>query len=120
MELVNIEIKVPKEMKQYIITKDDSAEIKRNALMLYPYIQDKTISYGKAKTLASDFVTGSPYENIMGKVVSVDRGPWKSKIGVNSDRFGKYIGNGSESTVFMANDDPNFVYKILTANVPTP
>ena len=80
----------------------------------------KTISYGKAKTLASDFVTGSPYENIMGKVVSVDRGPWKSKIGVNSDRFGKYIGNGSESTVFMANDDPNFVYKILTANVPTP
>ena len=31
MELVNIEIKVPKEMKQYIITKDDSAEIKRNA-----------------------------------------------------------------------------------------
>ena len=48
MELVNIEIKVPKEMKQYIITKDDSAEIKRNALMLYPYIQDKTIFYGKA------------------------------------------------------------------------
>ena len=80
----------------------------------------KTISYGKAKTLASDFVTGSPYENIMGKVVSVDRGPWKSKIGVNSDQFGKYIGNGSESTVFMANDDPNFVYKILTTNVSTP
>lgn len=80
----------------------------------------KTISYGKAKTLASDFVTGSPYENIMGKVVSVDRGPWKSKIGVNSGQFGKYIGNGSESTVFMANDDPNFVYKILTTNVPTP
>ena len=96
--------------------------IQPNNIVYQPSIKEKvkTISYGKAKTLASDFVTGSPYENIMGKVVSVDRGPWKSKIGVNSDRFGKYIGNGSESTVFMANDDPNFVYKILTTNVPTP
>ena len=48
MELTNIEICVPKEMKTFLLNENTSDEIKRNALILYPYIKDLTISHGRA------------------------------------------------------------------------
>lgn len=48
MEMMNIEICVPKEMKPFLLSKDSSDELKRNALILYPYIKDLTISHGRA------------------------------------------------------------------------
>lgn len=48
MELKKIEISVPKEMAPFLLLADDEAQLKRNAMLLYPYIQDCTISHGKA------------------------------------------------------------------------
>ncbi len=48
MELTNIEICVPKEMKTFLLNESTSDELKRNALILYPYIKDLTISHGRA------------------------------------------------------------------------
>lgn len=48
MAYTTVEIKVPEEMKPYII-KDDSKEVLlRNALLLYPFILNRKISHGKA------------------------------------------------------------------------
>ena len=38
MESAKIEISVPKEMIIYVNSKDKKEELKRNALILYPYI----------------------------------------------------------------------------------
>ncbi len=48
MELANIEIRVPKEMKTFLLNEDSADELRRNALILYPYIKDLTISHGRA------------------------------------------------------------------------
>lgn len=48
MALTNIKISVPSEMVSYIITNDKNIELERNALILYPYIKNMTISHGKA------------------------------------------------------------------------
>ena len=48
MELVNAEIRVPKGMFMYVKPEDKALELERNALMLYPYIKNRTISHGKA------------------------------------------------------------------------
>lgn len=48
MAYTTVEIKVPEEMKPYIM-KDDSKEVLlRNALLLYPFILNRKISHGKA------------------------------------------------------------------------
>lgn len=39
MESAKIEISVPKEMIIYVNSKDKKEELKRNALILYPYIR---------------------------------------------------------------------------------
>ena len=51
MEYATIQLKVPKEMQVYFT--DDYAfesneELKRNALLLYPYIHNNIISHGRA------------------------------------------------------------------------
>jgi len=51
MEYATIQLKVPKEMQVYF--SDDYAfesddELKRNALLLYPYIHNNIISHGRA------------------------------------------------------------------------
>ena len=51
MEMTTVEINVPKDMKPFIATKDTDTELKRNALLLYPYIENNTISHGKAAEL---------------------------------------------------------------------
>lgn len=48
MELTNIKICVPKEMKTFFLNENASDELRRNALILYPYIKDLTISHGRA------------------------------------------------------------------------
>lgn len=48
MSLVAVEIKVPEDMKPYVIKEDSNDVLIRNALLLYPYIMNKTISHGKA------------------------------------------------------------------------
>ena len=48
MEVANIEICVPKEMQTFLLNENSSDELKRNALILYPYIKDLTISHGRA------------------------------------------------------------------------
>lgn len=51
MEMTKVEINIPKDMKPFVITKDADIQLKRNALLLYPYIENNTISHGKAAEL---------------------------------------------------------------------
>lgn len=49
MAMASIEIKLPSPAKEYVL--DDTTEIMRNALLLYPSITNNTISYGRAAEL---------------------------------------------------------------------
>lgn len=50
MSFTTVEIQIPEEMEPYVVMKnaDDTAILQRNALLLYPYIQNKDISHGRA------------------------------------------------------------------------
>lgn len=50
MSFTTVEIQIPEEMEPYVVMKnaDDDAILQRNALLLYPYIQNKNISHGRA------------------------------------------------------------------------
>lgn len=48
MTNLNVMINVPSGMAMYLKSKDKVTELKRNAMLLYPYIEDRTISHGKA------------------------------------------------------------------------
>lgn len=48
MTFADVKIKVPEGMIMYLRPKSLRAELERNALLLYPYINDRTISHGKA------------------------------------------------------------------------
>lgn len=43
-----LSITIPKEMSVYLTIDDDRTELQRNAMMLYPYIKNLTISHGRA------------------------------------------------------------------------
>lgn len=43
-----VTIKVPVGMSKYLVTMNPEAELTRNALLLYPYIRNQTISHGHA------------------------------------------------------------------------
>lgn len=47
MKLTNVELRIPKQMKQYIQVNNTEQELFRNALLLYPSIKNFTISHGK-------------------------------------------------------------------------
>lgn len=51
VENIKIEINIPKEMASYIDFNDSKMEFKRNAMLLYVYIENNTISHGKAAEL---------------------------------------------------------------------
>lgn len=53
MATVNMEL--PDEMIRFAMPKDKEEQFKRNAMMLYPYIQNGTISYGKAAEILGVF-----------------------------------------------------------------
>ena len=44
----SVTINVPTGMAKYLVTLNPEAELTRNALLLYPYILDQTISHGRA------------------------------------------------------------------------
>ena len=44
----SITIKVPVEMRQYLGELSPESELRRNALLLYPYILNQSISHGRA------------------------------------------------------------------------
>ena len=48
MTTESVTINVPIGMSKYITTNDSEAELTRNALILYPYIVNQTISHGRA------------------------------------------------------------------------
>lgn len=48
MEMVTVPMSVPKGLMPYIESSDRKQSFARNAMMLYPYIQNLTISHGKA------------------------------------------------------------------------
>ena len=48
MEMKKVEISVPEAMMPFVLLADDVVQLKQNAMLLYPYIQDSTISHGKA------------------------------------------------------------------------
>ena len=43
-----MEIRVPEEMISYLQSEDSKGELIRNAMILYPYIQNESISHGRA------------------------------------------------------------------------
>ena len=51
MEMAMVEINVPKDMIPFVAVKDAEGQIKRNALLLYQYIANNTISHGRAAEL---------------------------------------------------------------------
>ena len=51
MNMVPVRIMVPQAMAPYVDTSDQSASFERNAMILYPLIQNLTISHGKAAEL---------------------------------------------------------------------
>lgn len=48
MAYVDVNIKVPVEMAVYLQPSSEVIEMERNALLLYPYILNQTISHGRA------------------------------------------------------------------------
>ena len=44
----SVTIKVPVGMSKYLVTMNPETELTRNALLLYPYILNQTISHGHA------------------------------------------------------------------------
>ena len=48
MELRKVEITIPEAMIPFVLAADNEVQLRQNAMLLYPYIQDETISHGKA------------------------------------------------------------------------
>lgn len=48
MNMVTVQLEIPEDMKPYINAKSTDDKLRQNAILLYPYILDKTISHGRA------------------------------------------------------------------------
>ena len=48
MTMTEVSISVPQMMVEYIVSSDERLNLTRNAMILYPYIHNGTISHGKA------------------------------------------------------------------------
>ena len=48
VELVEYKLNIPSELTFYLSKSDKKTEQQRNALLLYPYIHNQTISHGRA------------------------------------------------------------------------
>lgn len=46
--MTDVKIRVPIDMTSYVTANDTQSELMRNAMLLYPYIKNLTISHGKA------------------------------------------------------------------------
>lgn len=52
-----ITMEVPEEMKTFITSRNKEEQLKRNAMILYPYIHDGVISHGRAAEILGIFKT---------------------------------------------------------------
>ena len=87
MKTVDVQITIPEEMSRYIVGEDRQESFARNAMMLYPLIQNLTISHGRAaeilgvhKTDLIEFydAMGIPYlqqskEELLSDLATLDR-----------------------------------------------
>lgn len=48
MNLQKVKITIPEEMIPFVLAVDNEMQLRQNAMLLYPYIQDGMISHGKA------------------------------------------------------------------------
>lgn len=48
MKTVNVQLTVPEEMTPYLLSEDIEHSFERNAILLYPFINNMTISHGRA------------------------------------------------------------------------
>jgi hypothetical protein len=48
MTMTEVSISVPQMMAEYTVSNDEKSNLIRNAMILFPYIQNDTISHGKA------------------------------------------------------------------------
>ena len=48
MEIIKFEMDITREMLPFVQINDSSVKLKQQALLLYPYIENLTISYGRA------------------------------------------------------------------------
>ena len=48
MVMTDVRIRVPEEMESYVSARGEREELVRNAMLLYPYIKNLTISHGRA------------------------------------------------------------------------
>ena len=46
--MINLEINIPEALVPFASPKDEQAKLLRNAMIIFPFIQDETISYGRA------------------------------------------------------------------------
>lgn len=53
--MATINMELPDEMIQFVVSKNKEDQLIRNAMMLYPYIQNGTISHGKAAEILGIF-----------------------------------------------------------------
>lgn len=86
MNLVNANIKVPEGMIPYLDSQSTGMELLRNALILYPYVINGTISHGKAADILGIFKyelievynsIGLPYISMDIKEVESEVEEWK-------------------------------------------
>jgi predicted HTH domain antitoxin len=46
--MINVQIDVPKALMPFVSPKDEREKLVRNAMIIFPFIRDETISYGRA------------------------------------------------------------------------
>lgn len=87
MRTVNVQITIPEDMRSYLNNADYEQVFERNAMLLYPFIRNLTISHGRAaeilgvhKTDLIEFYDslGIPYlnqseEDLMADLATLDR-----------------------------------------------
>lgn len=44
----SVSIEVPEQIVRFVVVKDSDAQKKRDAMLLYPYIKDEVVSFGRA------------------------------------------------------------------------
>ena len=91
MTMRTVSLDVPSDMVRYIETENEKQAFARNAMMLYPYIQNLTISHGKAaeilgvrKTDLIEFYDsmGIPYLNQSQEELDEDLATLRELLGV--------------------------------------
>lgn len=66
MAMATIQIEVPEAMKKYIVVADSRDAFERDAMILYPYIHNHSISHGRAAEILGVHKTDliAYYDNI--------------------------------------------------------